>query len=275
MIYSKANIDGLIDKSIIKHADKNGVGVVSYDLKTKCFYADNREYETFELMPGDSIFVGSVETVDLPGDLVASVLLRNRWIRGGLLLDAPMYFPGHETRFFFRLTNLSGGKIDLKNTEGYAQVVFEQITGGGQNYEGSYEKEFTFRGVGNFQLYKSNHRRNEEIEERVKASEMRIAESEQRVYVNVLAILSIIVAVFSIAGLNIVARTTMQIVVHILLICGAFSLLFGLLTMLVKQSERFEKIWWLPWAIVALCTVALLLIFWHYPGVMDMPIVSN
>lgn len=275
MIYSKIDIEKLIDESILREADKNGVGVVSYDLKTKCFYADNREHETFSLMPGDSVFAGSVETVNLPNNLVATVLLRNRWIRQGLLLDAPMYFPGHETRFFFRLTNLSGEKLELKSTEGYAQIIFEQITGKDLDYEGSFEKEFTFRGIGKFQLYESNHRRNEEIERRIIESESRIVESEQRVYVNVLAILSVIVAVLSIAGINIIANTTIQIAVHVLLICGAFSLLFGLLTMLVKQSERFEKIWWLPWAIVLFCIVSLILVFRSFPDAMTIPICSD
>lgn len=275
MIYSKTKIEELVDKGVIKGGDKGRIGVVSYDLRTKCFYADNDEYKSFDLMPGDSVFTGSIETVNLSDNLVASVLLRNRWIRKGLLLDAPMYFPGHETRFFFRLTNLSGDKVTLKCEDSFAQVVFEQTAGSGQNYEGNYEKEFTFKGVGKFQLYEANHRKNEEIECRVRQSESRIVESEQRIYVNVLAILSIIVAVLSIAGINIVAETTLQVVVHTLLICGAFSLLFGLLTMLVKQSSRFEKLWWLPWVIATLCIVGSVVIFCLFPSVSGLSISSS
>lgn len=81
---------------------------MSYDLTTDYFYVGGGRASSAKLMPGDSAFVVAKEIVALPDDLAARALLRNSRIRQGLSLDAPLYFPGHKTAVFFRVTNVSG-----------------------------------------------------------------------------------------------------------------------------------------------------------------------
>lgn len=89
------------------------------------------------------------ELIHLPSTLAASVMLRNSRIRQGLSLDAPLYFPGHSTRAFFRVTNVGQGAIALDCSRGIAQLVFERVEGDVERpHDGAFADEFDYRGVG-------------------------------------------------------------------------------------------------------------------------------
>lgn len=99
-------------------------------------------------MPGESVFVGSQEIVHLPNTLAASVMLRNSHICQDLSSDAPLYFPGHSTRVFFRVTNVGQDTIVLDCARGIAQLVFERVEGEVEHsYNGAFADEFDYRGV--------------------------------------------------------------------------------------------------------------------------------
>lgn len=88
------------------------------------------------------------ELIHLPSTLAARVMLRNSRIRQGLSLDAPLYFPGHSTRVFFRVTNIGQGVIALDCSRSIAQLVFERVEGGVEHpYDGAFADEFVYRGV--------------------------------------------------------------------------------------------------------------------------------
>lgn len=75
-------------------------------------------------------------------------LLRNSRIRQGLSLDAPLYFPGHGTRLFYRVTNVSGGTITLDKSKGIAQVAFQHVEGTvAHPYHGAFSDELDFNGI--------------------------------------------------------------------------------------------------------------------------------
>ena len=66
----------------------------------------------------------------------------------GLSLDAPLYFPGHSTRVFFRVTNVNQGAIAVDYARGIAQLVFERVEGDVErSYDGAFVDEFGYRGV--------------------------------------------------------------------------------------------------------------------------------
>ncbi len=99
-------------------------------------------------MPGESVFVGSQEIVHLPNTLAASVMLRNSHICQDLSSDVPLYFPGHSTRVFFRMTNVDQDTIVLDCARGIAQLVFERVEGEVEHsYNGAFADEFDYRGV--------------------------------------------------------------------------------------------------------------------------------
>ena len=75
-------------------------------------------------------------------------LLRNSRIRQGLSLDAPLYFPGHGTRLFYRVTNVSGNTISLDKSKGIAQVAFQRVDGTvAHPYHETFSDELDFNGI--------------------------------------------------------------------------------------------------------------------------------
>lgn len=128
MYLSDTKIQELIDSKVLLNADASNIGQVTYDLRTEGFYINESKQSEVELGPGDSTFVSCVECVALPNDLTASVLLRNSRIRQGLSLDAPLYFPGHGTRLFYRVTNVSGSTITLDKSKASPRLPFSTLT---------------------------------------------------------------------------------------------------------------------------------------------------
>ena len=148
MYLSDTKIQELIDSKVLLNADASNIGQVTYDLRTDGFYINENKQSEVELGPGDSTFVSCVECIALPNDLTASVLLRNSRIRQGLSLDAPLYFPGHGTRLFYRVTNVSGNTITLDKSKGIAQVAFQHVDGMVANpYHGAFSDELNFNGL--------------------------------------------------------------------------------------------------------------------------------
>lgn len=136
---------------MLLNADASNIGQVTYDLRTDGFYINESKQSEVELGPGDSTFVSCVECVALPHDLTASVLLRNSRIRQGLSLDAPLYFPGHGTRLFYRVTNVSGNTIALDKSKGIAQVAFQHVEGTvAHPYHGAFSDELNFNGLDDY-----------------------------------------------------------------------------------------------------------------------------
>lgn len=147
MYLSDTKIQELIDNKVLLNADASNIGQVTYDLRTDGFYINESKQFEVELGPGDSTFVSCVECVALPNNLTASVLLRNSRIRQGLSLDAPLYFPGHGTRLFYRVTNVSGSTITLVKSKGIAQVAFQHVEGTvAHPYHGAFPMSLTLMG---------------------------------------------------------------------------------------------------------------------------------
>lgn len=156
MLLSHQSILACINDGVIKDGKTENVGPVSYDLTTQNFFTDKTSYirklTSYTLNPGDSVFVASAEAVSLPNDLAYSVRIKNSRLRLGPHLDAPLYFPGHETRVYFRVTNVSGDVIVLDTKKGIAQLVFERLDQPTDApYGGAFSDEGAFRGLGDYE----------------------------------------------------------------------------------------------------------------------------
>ena len=252
MLASRQTIRDLIDKGVIQDADEGSLGPVSYDLRTGRYFTDADSYEqgltTAVLMPGDSTFVSSVETICLPSDLACRVLLKNSRIRQGLRLDAPLYFPGHRTRVFFRVTNVSSCEVTLGTDDGLAQIAFERVDRPVDTpYDGAFSDEFSFKGMGEYgSRYGREVRKLEE-----KAAELEGL--ERRIYGNVMVITAIIAAAYALVNVNGAAHQGADVRGTLcvnLATVGSFSLLAGLMGLSLRPSGRLAR--WLPWAVAAL-----------------------
>ena len=246
MLLNDGEIRSLIKSGVLSGASENNVGPVSYDLTTEEFYDESGPHSTYELMPGQSVFVGSSESIHLPNDVVARVLLRNSRIRQGLDLEAPLYFPGHSTTVYFRVTNLSGSAILLDTKKGIAQITFERLERAAEKpYSGAFSNEFNYRGLGDYSnAYEKDMRQLEK-----KADEL--AGIEKRMYGNVLALMTVFAAIFSLVNVNLSGAMSgadaTQIIILNLATIGSFSLLAALIASIVRPKERWAKI--VPWAV--------------------------
>ena len=251
-IVDRVNRDGLIDSF-----DNSCLTNIGYDLRAKRFYFADKAEERITLQPNESAFVESVEIVNMPTDMLGRIALKNSRIRQGLSLDAPVYQPGHKTRIYFRLTNVSADSITLESGDRYATILFDQLSAIPDHpYAGAFSDEFQYKGLGD---YKDPYKRQvREIEKKTED----IKSIEQSIYGNVLVILTVFVALFSFLTTNISlaasSATLEQYFVFNALLLGCISFLVALMGTIVKPKKRT----WTYWIPAAVCfMVAFLLYF--------------
>lgn len=193
--------------------------------------------------------------------MTCEVRLKNSRIRQGLSLDAPLYFPGHTTRVYYRVTNITANEITLTTERDLAQVTFERLsTPSGATYSGTFDEEFDFVGMGDYtDIYAS------EIHKLKKESE-NIENMEQRIYGNVVAIMGVFIAVFSLVNLDVSwlsgqASISSLIIVN-LSVVGGMAALVGLVASLL--GSRGHKA--IPWVLAAVSfAIAILLVAINHP----------
>ena len=236
----------LVDHEIAKLAredeliggyDESCVTNIGYDLRTAYFAVDQKEVGTTSLMPGESVFVASREAIRLPKNLLGRVYLKNSRIRQGLSLEAPVYQPGHFTKVFFRLRNVSNSEITLKADEKYAMIVFEKLDAEPDNpYNGPFQSEVDFRGLADYKnLYKEQIKEIEQKKENLK-------DMERGIYANVLVILTVFVALFSFLTTNIGLfsknATEVEFLIYNFITLGGIGFLVAMLQSIIGSKKR-------------------------------------
>jgi len=227
---------------LINPFNYNALNPISYDLETKSFYrtldGKNETLSSIELNPLESVFVSSKEVIKFPKNIAGIVSLRNSRLRQGLSLESPIYYPGHETNIYFRLTNISNNIIKLNAGEKYASIFFEEISGEVENpYNGTFQREFNFSGMGEYTAqYKSVMH---EVENKVND----VKTIERGIYGNVLVLMSIFVALFSLININVNlaesgANTLKNLIVFNLGTVGSIFFLIGGVQNILKQKNR-------------------------------------
>ena len=242
--------------SLIDSFDGSCLTNIGYDLRAKQFYVTGKAEERVILQPNESAFVESVEIVTMPTDMLGRITLKNGRIRQGLSLDAPVYQPGHKTRIYFRLTNVSADSIELVKGDKYGTILFEKLSSvPDKPYSGPFSDEFKFTGLGE---YKNQYRR--QIREIEKKTED-LKTIEHSIYGNVLVILTVFVALFSFLTTNISlsanCATIEQYFIFNAILLGCISFLVALLGMIVKPKRKS----WVYWIPAVICFAAAFLLY--------------
>lgn len=138
---------------IIENAEPTNFGKISYDLRVDKIIVDpkgvdKKELNSFILAPGGTVFVSTVENLKMPLDMIGVVVQRNSVIRSGLSIDAPIYQPGHHTKVFLRVTNISDDDINIQYHQEIASVMFSKLSEAVEPYDGKFVDEFDYIGVG-------------------------------------------------------------------------------------------------------------------------------
>lgn len=270
MILVDKDIRKLIEDGVIYRQDNysdglmmSAIGAIGLDLHTE-YYANvaGHRQTSFDLHPGETVFVGCNEIVKMPKCLAARIVLRNSRIRQGFVLEAPVYQPGHHTRLFFRLSNLSDKVIHLSTGESFASVMFEQLTGEPEKpYEGAFQNELDFSDMASYDsLYKQQMK---SVDEKVDA----LKDMEKNVYTNTITLMSIFIALFSLININIDLAYAKEIAQSRLLISnlvtiGSIAFLVALIKpFVVRKKEQDGAGWnWLMMIALALLLVAVVLV---------------
>lgn len=256
----------IAEKGVIQQDtyDPDCITNIGYDLRTKAFYGDDGEHTSKVLLPGESVMVSAEEIICLPNDMVAIVHDRNSRIRQGLSVTAPIYQPGHKTRAFFRLTNISENEVQLSSEERYAMIVFEKLSDPADKpYSGTFKDEIgDYTGLSGYK--KAYERQIRQLDK--KADDVK--EIEKSIYANVLAILAVFVAIFSLISTNVKLledeSTLRSFVGYNLITVGGISFLLTLLRTTILNDLSKKKpvrgfVIWIPTILVFIAAFLVLL----------------
>lgn len=245
---------------IIKNTIPENFQTLSYDLRIEKIIIVNgdskRELDKYQLSPGSIVFVSTIEDICLPNNVVGTVVQRNSIIRRGLSVNAPVYLPGHHTKLFLRVQNLTQDDIELKKGDSIASLMFDELTNEVEPYKGKYTDEFNYIGVGDFA---SDIPRPVLIDKKIK----NIEHIEKNLYEKVITILTIFVGIFSIINLNINFLSKdiglLLMVVYNLMTIGGLGMMIGFVGFILDHKRR------VPWIIstfsIFLIIIAIFLCF--------------
>ena len=227
--------------NLIENFKEKNLGCIAYDLTISKIFANSNEYRQYTLAPGESVFISPDESINLPNDCFCEVIQRNSSIRQGLTVTAPVYQPGHHTKVFFRIQNISNDGIYLKSGDSVSSIRFYKFSTPVEHpYDGVYADEFEFMGVGDF--HPVSIPEVTELDDKLQS----IQDLEKSIYNNVLVLMSIFVAVFSLINFNINILSTIdsfaKFIIFNIMMISIIMILVSLLTMVVakKNSEKFH-----------------------------------
>ncbi len=142
MILQKDKILKLIQtNNLITSINPTHIGEFTVDLMAERFYSGDDNFNCIKLLPMRAVICQTYEIIDLPNDIVGFVSIRNKWLRNGLVLHAPIFHPGHKTQVTFALQNISTDEIRLVEGESYAQIMFYELSHDAKPYIGKYYNE--------------------------------------------------------------------------------------------------------------------------------------
>lgn len=247
------------EKKLLKNYTPQNIKTVCYDLRSEYFCTSKEDKKiTCKLEPGESIFVQCKEGIELPENMVARVHLRNSRIRQGLSLDAPIYYPGHKTIVYFRMTNVSNSIIRFHTNDEIASITFEQLESTpDETYTGTFQNEIDFDGMANYtNVFQANM---EEIDEKRDD----IKHIERNIYANVITIITIFIGLFTLVNVNVSFISDPEITTRIFVIfnlttIGSLSFLAALLRSFF--DHRNTKVLWI-WIVPAVAFALSILLY--------------
>ncbi|OGM02453.1 hypothetical protein A2115_02680 [Candidatus Woesebacteria bacterium GWA1_41_8] len=103
----------------------------------KCF--NPKKVEKVLIRPGDYYVVKTLESVNIPEDLVAYVYMRSTLHRSGVVLFSNQVNPGYIGGLSFGMTNLGRSTLEVELGARFCHIQFERVEGGGSKYRGQWQ----------------------------------------------------------------------------------------------------------------------------------------
>lgn len=109
------------------------------DLKKLAEYKNDEKEELFEVEPGKYYLVTTVESVNLPGDIIAFIVSRTTLFRSGIALLNGAVSPGYKGKLTFAICNLGKQKIKIALGARVVHITFHEVLGGSNLYRGQWQ----------------------------------------------------------------------------------------------------------------------------------------
>jgi len=100
---------------------------------------DLRAERDVSLPPGQCTLVSSLERVEIPSDLAATLRCRSTYARRGLLIGGGFVDPGFRGQLTLCLVNMGAEPIALAQGDRVVQMILHEVSGGAHSYEGRYQ----------------------------------------------------------------------------------------------------------------------------------------
>jgi dCTP deaminase len=100
---------------------------------------DLRVAEDTVLKPGSCTLAHTLEWVELPSDLAATIRTRSSFGRRGILVTAGYVDPGFRGQLTLGLVNMGREEVHLKINDRVVQLILHQVLGADQTYDGRYQ----------------------------------------------------------------------------------------------------------------------------------------
>jgi deoxycytidine triphosphate deaminase len=157
MILGKKAIEKLIkEEKLLEDYDAKNIEGAGYDLRVSKFYATEggtclkKDYRRLPeikeipeslilLKPNEYILIETMEKVNMPANVAARVLNRSSLFRSGCSTFNAFVDPGFRGTLTFGLKNISDHEFSLEKGAKVAQIVFEEVKGGTELYNGKYQ----------------------------------------------------------------------------------------------------------------------------------------
>lgn len=251
MILVDKDIKELIahNQLIVAGYDENNLNGMSYDLTVDYTLDENgKPHDTYELKPGETVFIRTQEKLNIPEEILGRVAEKNSRMRQGLVVNGPHYQPGHQTYAFLRVSNISKNTITLSKGSKIAQILFEQLTEKpdmpySAQSGASFQNEEEYKGLGN---YKQEYDRQTKRE--MEQAKEDIENVSQKIYANVLTLMGILVAVFSLISINYQAFTNAEINMPYILVMNlsmtlCIVVMLGLILIFINKAKNKKFLW--------------------------------
>ncbi len=88
---------------------------------------------------GATALVPTLEWVELPADIAATLRCRSSYGRKGLVLTGGFVDPGFRGELTLCLINMGSQDIDIRKDERVVQMIFQEVRNGDRMYNGRYQ----------------------------------------------------------------------------------------------------------------------------------------
>lgn len=92
-----------------------------------------------KIKPGDFFLVKTIEKINLPVNLSATIIPRTTTFRSGLFLRTGPVQPGYKGELTFGLKNEGPVTVTIEMGARFAHILFNEVKGGGSKYRGQWQ----------------------------------------------------------------------------------------------------------------------------------------